>query len=251
MNTPLIIAHRGASENVGNNTLESILASAKAGATMIEMDVRITRDQILVLHHNNRLKLTNPKLKIATLTYQELVDQGYNLPTLKEVLEKLPSTMLINLDLKFSTMDLALKELIKFKNIEKRIYFDTNNAFLLHRYQHFFPDANYVLSGNGSWDPFNASDTFVGRIFRFLTPMILSYPIRFQFKRKVKKIFTDYVSLYWRLCTQKDVNFFHSLGIKVMVYTVNSQDNMRKFIDMGVDGIKTDYPNILHDILGK
>lgn len=249
MNKPLVIAHRGASTYEEQNTLEGILLSAKQGADMIEMDVRITKDQILVLHHNNRLKLTKPKLKISSLTYQELTDHGYNLPTLKEVIEKLPDTVLINLDLKSPTMDLALKTLISKKNIEKRIFFDTDNWLVLDRYQHHFPHANFILSNSTSWDPLNVSSTFLGRAAQFLFPFILSFPLRVMFHRKLHKITTDYVTLYHRLCKKKDVEFFHSMGIKVFVFTLNKEKNLRAFIDMGVDGIKTDRPALLSEIL--
>ncbi len=249
MNQPLIIAHRGASGEAEDNSLEAFLLAAKQGADMIEMDVRVTKDQVLVLNHNDRLKRFHPGLKISSKTYHELIAFGMKFPKLEEVLEALPPHILINLDLKSTLMDLALKELINRKKLEKRIYFDTTNWLVLHRYQYFFPNANFILSNSTSWDPLNVSTTYLGRIVRFLIPFFLSLPLKVLFKRKLNRVTVDYVTLYSRLCTKKDVEFYHSLGIKVFVFTINKEENMRKFIERGVDGIKTDNPGLLSRVI--
>lgn len=247
---PLIIAHRGASGYAKDNSLEAFLLAIKQGANMVEMDVRVTKDQILVLNHNDRISRLKPGLKVSSKTYQELVELDIKLPKLSDVLEHLPKDILINLDLKSNIMDLALKELVSGKEIEKRIFFDTNNWFVLHRYRIFFPNANFVLNNSTLWDPLNLGSTIIGRIVRFLFSAFLFLPMRFSFQRKLKKVDTEYVTLYHRLCTKEDVDLYHSLGIKVFVFTLNKEKNMRKFIAMGVDGIKTDKPDLLHSVLG-
>jgi glycerophosphoryl diester phosphodiesterase len=247
---PLIIAHRGSSENLEENSLGAMEAAVQEGAQMLEMDVRVTKDQIMVLHHNNRLRLLKPNLKINTLTYNELETLGYKLPTLKDVLTKLPKHTLINLDLKDHTMDLALKALIATQNLEERVYFDTSNPFLLQRYQVFFPKASYVLSSVSPVDPLNLSQTFIGRAVIWSVTTLFSRIAGFQFRRKVNRSsFTEHVSLFRAYCRRQDVEYYHSVGIGVFVFTVNREKNMRKFIEMGVDGIKTDRPGELKRVI--
>lgn len=247
--SPLIIAHRGASQDASENTPESIQLAVSQGADMVEMDVRITKDQILVLNHDDRLKMFRPTIKISQFTYEELVQKGFVLPKLVDILDELPNRVLINLDLKDSTMDLALARVLTNKKIEGRIVFDSNNLALLNRYSIHFPNSLQSYSTGTTYNPLNILDTFFGRMMLFLATSLLSYPARFLAKRRVNRLLPEYVSLHSRFCSAQDVDFYHSLGVKVLVFVVNKEENMRKFIAMGVDGIKTDNPALLATIL--
>lgn len=249
MSKPLIIAHRGASEYVKENTLEAIELAVAQGADMVELDVRVTKDQVLVINHNDRLKSFRPTIKIRNHTYQELVDLGFTLPKLEEIFPYIPPHILLNLDLKNTDMDLALGRLIQSKNLEQRIYFDSNNALLLERYEIFFPEAKYVLNSALSFDPFNMSGTLIGSLFAFLIPLALVFFSRILRKRRVKNFLPTHVSLVPRMCTKGNIDFFHSLGVAVLVSPVNKPHNMKKFIDRGVDGIKTDRPDVLYQVV--
>lgn len=248
-NRPLIIAHRGASSEAEENTLEAVQLAIQDGADMIEMDLNSTKDQVLVLSHNDRLSLRHPNLKISKLTYEELREKtGVEFPRLTDVISQIPSHILINLDLKKTTMDLAIEKIISPPEIQKRIYFDSNNAFLLQRYEVFFPQAKSVFNSTLA-NPLNIADTPIAAMAIFFLALFLSFFSRLIFRRKLNQFFPDYVSLNTRLCSRKNVEFFHKLGIKVMVCPVNKEKNMRKFIDIGVDGIKTDRPKVLSDIV--
>jgi len=58
-------------------------------------------------------------------------------------------------------------------------------------------------------------------------------------------------SMFWRNLTASDVAAAHSLGLKVLPWTVNEQADMRTLIDLGVDGIITDYPDRLRDVMAE
>lgn len=246
---PLIIAHRGASQDAQENTPESIALAVSQGADMIEMDLRITKDQVLVLNHNDRLKSFRPTIKISQYTYEELVQKGFVLPKLAQVLDELPERVMINLDLKDSTMDLALARVLQNKKLEERIVFDSNNLALLNRYSIHFSNSLQSYSTGTTYNPLNVNDTFFGRGVLFLLTSLLAYPARLLSKSRVNRILPEYVSLHNRFCSKQDVEFYHSLGVKVLVFVVNKEESMRKFIDMGVDGIKTDNPALLASIL--
>ncbi len=69
----LIIGHRGAAGLAPENTMESFDAAYNAGADMIEFDVRLTRDNRLVVIHDAKLKRTHGhKDAVARLTYKQL-----------------------------------------------------------------------------------------------------------------------------------------------------------------------------------
>ena len=58
-------------------------------------------------------------------------------------------------------------------------------------------------------------------------------------------------SMFWRNLTPKDLAAAHALGLKVLPWTVNERGDMRSLIDLGVDGIITDYPDRLRDVMAE
>ena len=74
MKRPVIIAHRGAPEVVRENTLASIALARRLGAGMVEIDVRRTKDGVLLVHHEDRIagmdepieSLTWPAISVET-----------------------------------------------------------------------------------------------------------------------------------------------------------------------------------------
>lgn len=82
-----IIGHRGAAGLALENTIESIKEGVAAGAAFIEIDIRATRDNRLILSHDDHLKRTyGVDLKIADHTLDELQIPCPNLPTLEDAL---------------------------------------------------------------------------------------------------------------------------------------------------------------------
>jgi glycerophosphoryl diester phosphodiesterase len=58
-------------------------------------------------------------------------------------------------------------------------------------------------------------------------------------------------SMYWRNLTAKDLAEAHALGLKVLPWTVNDLSEMRRLIELGVDGMITDYPDRLRTVMGE
>ena len=58
-------------------------------------------------------------------------------------------------------------------------------------------------------------------------------------------------SMYWRNLTPKDLEAAHALGLKVLPWTVNERTDMRNLIELGVDGIITDYPDRLREVMAE
>jgi glycerophosphoryl diester phosphodiesterase len=58
-------------------------------------------------------------------------------------------------------------------------------------------------------------------------------------------------SIFWRNLTPKLLAAAHALGLKALPWTVNERGDMRSLIDLGVDGIITDYPDRLREVMKK
>jgi glycerophosphoryl diester phosphodiesterase len=108
----LIVGHRGASAIAPENTLASFRAAVREGANAVELDVRLTADgRVVVLHDSTLLRTAGIRRKISGMKYRDLRDvdagrwfgpefEGERIPLLSEVLELLPSTVGINIELK-------------------------------------------------------------------------------------------------------------------------------------------------------
>lgn len=110
---PLIVAHRGASGSAPENTMAAFHKAVIAGADMIELDVRLTKDFHIVVHHDQSVKrTTGAKGRIWNLSLQQLrlLDAGSwfdpkfhreRIPTLREVMEfLLPTNVALNIEVK-------------------------------------------------------------------------------------------------------------------------------------------------------
>ena len=99
----LIIGHRGAAGLAPENTMESIQAAYEAGADMIEFDVRLTRDNRLVVIHDAKLKRTHGhKDAVARLTYKQLsaLTEDKPVPLVADILDEYFGRVLLNIELK-------------------------------------------------------------------------------------------------------------------------------------------------------
>ena len=99
-----IVAHRGAPLQARENTLESFLAAVEAGAEMVELDVRRTRDNVLVTFHDPRLSRSLHAPLIKDLAYEELLRRTarkkYRVPTVQEVFAALAGRVMLDIELK-------------------------------------------------------------------------------------------------------------------------------------------------------
>jgi len=92
----LIIAHRGASAQAPENTLEAFEKAIEAKADMIELDVRRTRDKRLIVIHDPKVG----KKKVGDLTYRQLLSINPRVPTLEEVLRLTSGKIKLDIEVK-------------------------------------------------------------------------------------------------------------------------------------------------------
>jgi len=120
----IVVAHRGDWRNAPENSLQAIENCIKMGVDMVEIDVRLTKDSIPVLMHDNTIdRTTTGKGKIEDWTLEELkklyLKNGANhtthhkIPTLEEALLVAKGKILLNLDKCYNYFDLIFPILKK------------------------------------------------------------------------------------------------------------------------------------------
>ena len=112
---PWIVGHRGVREAVRENTVESVREAVAQGADMVEVDLQLTTDNELVVHHDPEIRVADEESRpIGRMTLAEIkhcrpvwrrdgIETVYEVPTLGEVLAAAPADLPINLEVKRST----------------------------------------------------------------------------------------------------------------------------------------------------
>ena len=110
--SPLIIAHRGASAYEKENTLKAFLLAGKMGADVVEMDVRQTKDGVLILHHDRGIKKGRKRFWVDKIDYSKLKEiASGEVERLEEALQK--SKVIFYLDIKQEGMEENISKLLK------------------------------------------------------------------------------------------------------------------------------------------
>lgn len=233
--SPLLIGHRGLNTVAPENTLEAIAAAADLGVDGVEIDVRPTRDDRLVVFHDRDLsRMAGRPHRVDALDGREIgtIDLGHGarIPALEEVIELCRQRgLFLNVELK--------------RDVPSRRKLVRAVARCLGR------QGRRLAVVVSSFDPAMLAD------FRRRAPQIpvgVLYASRHRWVRrlaaplKAAALHPDH-----RLLRAADLRAAHAAGRRVMCWTVNSEQAARRLLDMGVDGVMTDDPERLLPIFGR
>jgi len=230
-----ISAHRGGSIEAPENTIESFKYSIELGSSYIETDVQLSSDGIPYIFHDDDLKRLFGKNIIFNSLHSDEIDElilfdKYKIPTLESTLKKFPDT-LFQIDVKTDEVVLPTMEVIKKTNSTDKVCIASFSSKRLKQVHKLYPEICLSMG------PFEVMKLLLASfgLYRNKVPgNCLQIPI-YQYGIK--------------LVTKRFINYIHSIGLKIHVWTINDEDTMQKLIDLGVDGIITDRPKALKDLL--
>jgi len=211
-----IIGHRGASGYAPENTLLSFQKAIEFGCDAIELDVRLSKDDKLVVIHDRRVdRTTNGKGSVSKMTLAEIklldCDKNQKVPILQEVIDICDINLQI--ELKVEGTPFPVYNTIIKNNILSRTLVISFDAGLLEEIKNLDPN---IKTG-------------------------------FLFRRRTRKAWKGYNSICPEssIVNKEMVDKAHGLGMEVYVYNVDDKALAEYLIDWGVDGIGTDYPDLL------
>ncbi len=253
---PVVCAHRGDSAHFPENTLPAFMSSADLGVDCIESDVHLTADNKCVLWHDSTVdRRTDGIGEIRNYTLEELrrLDAGYRfadptdggfpfrgkgitIPTLAETLEALPH-MRFNLDLKGTSSSLAeaFAKIVKHYQAEDRILGASFHNSQVKRIRALLPSLATSFS------------SFEVRKLILLQRLGLLH-FMFPFEGLTLQVPESYGGI--QIVTPSLIHLLHQRGITLQVWTINLKKDMHRLLDMGVDGLVTDDPRLLLQVLG-
>jgi glycerophosphoryl diester phosphodiesterase len=248
--SPLLIAHRGGAKLAPENTLEAFSSAIEDwGADMLELDVRTTRDNELVVIHDETVDRTcDGSGKVRDLPWTEIaaMDAGFHfidphgrrsfrgrgvrIPRFEEVLEALPATRL-NVEAKDRWSAEALVRIIRRHAAEQRVLVAAE----------WEGNRRRVRAYSGPW---GASRRHIA-VFLLLVHTPLG-PL-FTPGCDVLQVPENHKGL--RILTRKFIREAHKRNLPIHVWTVDDPDDMRRLLEWGVDGIQSDRPDLLAGVL--
>jgi len=233
---PIPFAHRGGAGVFPENTLPAFQNAVDMGYKYLETDVHSSKDgKVFAFHDDSLERVTGHIGKISEMTSKEIskieINGSAKIPTLSELLETFPEVK-INIDPKTDSVVMPLINLLKYTNSLSRVCI---GSFSDKRIKHVRKELGSGLCISAG--P-KAVMKFLAGKFHFSTSKpdydCLQVPQRYG---PVKIITRDFI------------NKAHSRGLQVHVWTVDDRKEMSELLDLGVDGLMTDEPGTLKNVL--
>lgn len=245
---PRLFGHRGAAGVAPENTLESFRRALDDGAGYLELDVRATRDGAIVVIHDATVdRTTEGTGPVDALDLGELrrLDAGFRfevagrfpwrgrgvgIPALADVLDEFPGTPL-NIEIKQGEprIEETVVSLLRDRRVLDDVVLAAEDDSIMRRIRAAAPEAATSFSAVEVRDFF---ERCLGGAFAGYRPpgVALQIPPRFG-------------SL--ELVSAETVAAAHRAGLEMHVWTIDDPDEMRRLLDLGVDGVMSDFPDVL------
>lgn len=250
------LAHRGFRGEYPENTMLAFEKAAELPIDGLEMDIHSSKDGVLVVHHDKTLERTtngHGRLQDYTLAELKQLDAGYNftkdngqtypfrgqgvtIPTLEEIFVRFPE-MWINVDIKQHTPSIVqpFTQLIRRHNLAEKMCVGSFSDRTVHTFRNSCPEVVRVASLGETFRLFILNHLRLSRLYWGKAHAI-------QIPEKERGL---------QVLSKRFVEAAHRNNMAIHIWTVNETADMERFINMGVDGIITDYPNRLLRVLGK
>ena len=253
-NRPLVIAHQGGDGIWPGNTLFAFQNAADLGADVLEMDLQLPSGGVLVLMHDETVdRTTDGSGEIEAMALDELkqLDAGYDwspdegvtfpfrgqsipIPTLEEVFTAFPEYRM-TIEIKKTNVSMAKPfcEMIHAYNMQDKILVASFHDERLKEFRVECPEVATSSAKNETTAFVLLTKAFLGG---FYSPKFYSLQVPEE-------------SGGITVLTEAFVRAAHARNLAVEPWTINDEETMRKFINWGVDGLITDRPDIMLNVL--
>ena len=236
-----IYGHRGAAGEAPENTIASCLHAMQRGAKYVEIDLRLSADEKLVVIHDKTLRRTvgtwdkASNYKASELARMDAREDGppwprkkdCGIPTLDALLSATSKLQGYQLEVKAASnaeaklMADKLAERFDTRSAARKIVV-TASSFYLHKY--------------------------LGDIAPHITRgLVITRPDSMS---KLQELGCAYCAMHWSACSRYSVRQLKKAGIHISVWTVNDPQLIKSLYKMKVDSVITDYPSMAVPLLG-
>jgi glycerophosphoryl diester phosphodiesterase len=252
----MVIAHQGGEQLRPSNTMPAFEHAVELGVDMLEMDVHQTKDGVLVLMHDDTVDRTTDgsgTIKEMTLAEIKALDaghywtdddgatypyrgQGITVPTLAEIFQAFPD-MPMNIEIKQDSPSIVAPfcDLIHEYQMEDKVLIPTFHPDTMEEFRANCPDVATSMTEPEIRLFYGLN---MGRLSSFFSPPGQAFQV-------------PESSGNLQVITPRFVENAQKRHIAVHVWTVNDPADMERLIETGIDGIITDRPDLLLEVLGR
>lgn len=240
----VVIAHRGASAYAPENTMIAFQKALDMNAELIELDVMLSKDGVPVLFHDQTLdRKTNGSGEVRDYTFEDLRQldagswfsdefAGEKIPSLEEVLQWASGKMALNIEIKTDawredlsqSIEPKVVQLVRDSGMAEHMIFSSFDYRILRRLKELAPELRTAML----YEPTQSGEK---------DPLTL-----------VTELSADAFNCSATQLTPEWLEMLKEADVPVLVYTVNDPDMMKQFIEAGVSGIFSDYPDKLLEV---
>ena len=224
---PWVVAHRGGTKLGAENALPTFEKAIALGVDAIELDIHLTRDNGLVVIHDETVDRTFPGHTGAVGEMTEQEASAVGLPTLAQALEVCKG---------------RCKVFVEIKHPHSRRYEGIEKVLLQVLEEHDMLDQVVVIS-------FDAESL---RVLRQLEPKLATAYLSskaldpWDIGNNPK---ASYASPHFKNVDGTYVDAVHAAGLKISVWTVDDRESMQRMRDLGCDAVTTNDPELLLDVV--
>ncbi len=233
---PLAFAHRGGTEKHPENSLAAFTHAVSLGYRHLETDAHLTADGVVLAFHDKSLdRVTDLSGQIADCTADQVAEARIGglepIPTLDELFEAFPDTN-INIDPKNDQVVEPLVKVIERHGALGRVCLGSFSDRRLKRCRRLLGPELCTSGGPVATAQFRLANFGLAASPNKID--CLQVPVRQSGILLVDRRFIDHA---------------HRQGLQVHVWTIDDPEEMHRLLDLGVDGLMTDRPMILRDVL--
>jgi glycerophosphoryl diester phosphodiesterase len=239
---PRAFAHRGwhvGDLNGMENSLSAFRRAVDEGYRYLETDVHTTADGVVVVHHDDALdRTTDAHGIIERLPWKSVSSAkiGGREPVcrLEDLLEELPDALL-NIDVKTDDAIEPVAETLRRTNTVNRVCLASFSDSRLQRLRrHVGPKLMTSMGPRSVAALWTAGRIWAPRAWRAIRGRMAQVPVN---------------QGRLRVVDQRLITAAHQRGMEVHVWTIDDPGQMNQLLDLGVDGLVTDQPGVLRDVL--
>ncbi|MBM3457805.1 MAG: glycerophosphodiester phosphodiesterase [Armatimonadetes bacterium] len=225
----LAVGHRGCALVEPENTLRGFRRAIAMGCDLVETDVRLTRDGVLVLMHDETVdRTTNGSGRVAEQSFDEIraldAGQGERVPTLVELLPLISERCQLLCELKGPGVEAEAVRQVKEAGQERFVIFTCFHFERLQRIKELDPTLR------------------TGAIFADPPP---------DFAETARSLGAEGVGVHHRRQSRALIETAHAAGLQIRAWNPDTAEEIRAMIDLQPDGISSNRPDVLLHLLGR
>jgi len=217
----LCVAHRGASGYYRENSITAFEHAQALDADIVELDVQKTKDGVIVVYHDKTIKTSEGKKYVSSLTWKALRKADSRICTLEQAIECIRQTdMIVMVEFKATGIVDPVIKIVEDGGMGNRVMYSGFDLPTLQQIEKIRPEVDTAWSINSAAGVKN----------------VIASPEEYD---------VDIALVNHSYLTTETIRDLHLAGKGVYAWTVNTKSRIEECIQMGADGILTNYPDYM------